>query len=381
MRGGKLFALLSHGPHGTIKGLVKVSFETPQNSHTESYASLITKERSHMAVKVGINGFGRIGRNVLRAALGNTGIDFVAVNDLTSPATLAHLLKYDSILGNLPNEIRSGDDFISVDGKKIKVYAEKDPAKLPWADVGAQVVVESTGKFTDATTAKAHLGATVKKIIITAPAKNEDITIVLGVNEDRYDPAKHNIISNASCTTNCLAPVVKVALATCGIVSGIMTTIHSYTNDQVILDFPHKDLRRARAAALSMIPTSTGAAKALKLVIPETAGKLDGFAIRVPTPNVSLVDLTFIAEKPISAEALNAAFKAASEGSLKGILGYETNELVSSDFKGDKRSSILDAPLTKVVGQSVKVLSWYDNEWGYSNRVVDLISFLAKKGL
>ncbi len=334
-----------------------------------------------MAVKVGINGFGRIGRNVLRAALGNREIDFVAVNDLTSPATLAHLLKYDSILGNLPNEIKVAEDSISVDGKKIKVYAEKDPARLPWADVGAQIVIESTGRFTDATAAKAHLGPTVKKVVISAPAKNEDMTIVLGVNEDKYDPARHNILSNASCTTNCLAPVVKVALATCGIVSGVMTTIHSYTNDQVILDFPHSDLRRARAAALSMIPTSTGAAKALKLVIPETAGKLDGFAIRVPTPNVSLVDLTFVSEKLISVEALNAAFKAASEGSLKGILGYETNELVSSDFKGDRRSSIVDAPLTKVVGQSVKVLSWYDNEWGYSNRVVDLIGFLAKKGL
>ena len=334
-----------------------------------------------MAVKVGINGFGRIGRNVLRAALGNKELDFVAVNDLTSPATLAHLLKYDSILGNLPNEIKAGEDFISVDGKKIKVWAERDPAKLPWADVGAQVVVELTGHFTDADKAKAHLGATVKKVIISAPAKNEDLTIVMGVNDDKYDPAKHNILSNASCTTNCLAPVVKVVLASCGIVSGIMTTIHSYTNDQVILDFPHKDLRRARAAALSMIPTSTGAAKALKLVIPETAGKLDGFAIRVPTPNVSIVDLTFIAERPITAEALNAAFKEASEGSLKGILGVDENLLVSSDFKGDKRSSIVDTPLTKVVGQSVKVLSWYDNEWGYSNRVVNLIGFLAKKGL
>ncbi len=334
-----------------------------------------------MAVKVGINGFGRIGRNVLRAALGNKELDFVAVNDFTSPATLAHLLKYDSILGNLPNEIKAGEDFISVDGKKIKVWAERDPAKLPWADVGAQVVVESTGHFTDADKAKAHLGATVKKVIISAPAKNEDLTIVMGVNDDKYDPAKHNILSNASCTTNCLAPVVKVVLSACGIVSGIMTTIHSYTNDQVILDFPHKDLRRARAAALSMIPTSTGAAKALKLVIPETAGKLDGFAIRVPTPNVSIVDLTFIAERPITAEALNAAFKEASEGSLKGILGVDENLLVSSDFKGDKRSSIVDTPLTKVVGQSVKVLSWYDNEWGYSNRVVDLIGFLAKMGL
>jgi glyceraldehyde 3-phosphate dehydrogenase len=334
-----------------------------------------------MAVKVGINGFGRIGRNVLRAALGNAEIEFVAVNDLTSPATLAHLLKYDSILGNLQNEVVAGADFIAIDGKKIKVFSERDPAKLDWASVGAQVVVESTGFFTDAEKAKAHLGSTVKKVIISAPAKNEDLTVVLGVNQDKYDPAKHNIISNASCTTNCLAPVVKVILETCGIVTGIMTTIHSYTNDQVILDTPHKDLRRARAAALSMIPTSTGAAKALKLVIPESTGKLDGFAIRVPTPNVSVVDLTFIAEKPITAEALNAAFKKASEGELKGILGYDENLLVSSDFKGDKRSSILDAPLTKVVGNSVKVLSWYDNEWGYSNRVVDLISFLVKKGL
>jgi len=334
-----------------------------------------------MAVKVGINGFGRIGRNVLRAALGNPELDFVAVNDLTSPATLAHLLKYDSILGNIPNEIKAGEDFISVDGKKIKVYAEKDPAKLPWADVGAQVVIESTGKFTDATKANAHLGPTVKKVIISAPATNEDITLVLGVNENKYDPAKHHVISNASCTTNCLAPVVKVLIKEFGLVSGIMTTIHSYTNDQVILDFPHKDLRRARAAALSMIPSSTGAAKALKLVIPETAGKLDGFAIRVPTPNVSIVDLTFISEKETDAKAVNAALKKASEGELKGILGYDENLLVSSDFKGDKRSSIVDAPLTKVVGKSVKVLSWYDNEWGYSNRVVDLIGFLAKKGL
>jgi glyceraldehyde 3-phosphate dehydrogenase len=334
-----------------------------------------------MAVKVGINGFGRIGRNVLRAAIGDPEIDFVAVNDLTSPATLAHLLKYDSILGNLPNKITAGDDCISIDGKRIRVYAEKDPAKLPWADVGAQIVVESTGRFTDAHVAKAHLGPTVKKVIISAPATNEDITLVLGVNQEKYDPAKHNIISNASCTTNCLAPVVKVLIKEFGIVSGIMTTIHSYTNDQVILDFPHKDLRRARAAALNMIPSSTGAAKALKLVIPETAGKLDGFAIRVPTPNVSIVDLTFISEKPTDAKAVNAALKAASESDMKGILGYDDNELVSSDFKGDKRSSIVDAPLTKVVGNSVKVLSWYDNEWGYSNRVVDLISFLAKKGL
>jgi glyceraldehyde 3-phosphate dehydrogenase len=334
-----------------------------------------------MAVKVGINGFGRIGRNVFRAALGNPEIEFVAVNDLTSPATLAHLLKYDSILGNLSNEISAGEDSITVDGKTVKVFAERDPAKLDWASTGAEIVVESTGHFTDATKAKAHLGTTVKKVIISAPASNEDITIVLGVNDDKYDAAAHNVISNASCTTNCLAPVVKVILETCGLVSGIMTTIHSYTNDQVVLDFPHKDLRRARAAGLSLIPTSTGAAKALKLVLPETAGKLDGFSIRVPTPNVSLVDLTFIAEKPIDAKTLNAAFKTASEGNLKGILGYEEHELVSSDFKGNKLSSIVDAPITKVVGSSVKVFSWYDNEWGYSNRVVDLIGFLVSKGL
>jgi glyceraldehyde 3-phosphate dehydrogenase len=334
-----------------------------------------------MAVKVGINGFGRIGRNVFRASLGNPELEIVAVNDLTSPATLAHLLKYDSILGNLKNEIVAGEDHISVDGKKIKVFAERDPAKLDWSSVGAEIVVESTGIFTDATKAKAHLQGSVKKVIISAPATNEDITVVLGVNENKYDAAKHNTISNASCTTNCLAPVVKVLHESFGIVSGIMTTIHSYTNDQVILDFPHKDLRRARAAAINMIPSSTGAAKALKLVIPEMAGKLDGFAIRVPTPNVSVVDLTFIAEKPVTVESVNAALKAASEGALKGILGYETAELVSSDFKGDARSSIVDSPLTKVVGSSVKVISWYDNEWGYSNRVRDLILFLAKKGL
>jgi len=334
-----------------------------------------------MAVKVGINGFGRIGRNVFRAALGNPEIDFVAVNDLTSPAILAHLLKYDSILGNIDNEVVAGEDFISVDGKKIKVFAERDPAKLDWASTGAQIVIESTGHFTDATKAKAHLGETVKKVIISAPATNEDVTLVLGVNDSKYDPAAHNIISNASCTTNCLAPVVKVILETTGLVSGIMTTIHSYTNDQVILDFPHKDLRRARAAAINMIPSSTGAAKALKLVLPETSGKLDGFAVRVPTPNVSIVDLTYIAEKPTDVATLNAAFKAASQGALKGILGYEEHELVSSDFKGNALSSIVDSKLTKVVGNSVKVLSWYDNEWGYSSRVVDLIGFLVAKGL
>ena len=335
-----------------------------------------------MAVKVGINGFGRIGRNVFRTALGNPEIEFVAVNDLTSPATLAHLLKYDSILGNLKQTITYGDDFIAVDGRQIKVFAERDPAKLPWASTGAQVVVESTGHFTDATKASAHLGETVKKVIISAPATNEDITVVLGVNHDKYDPAKHHVLSNASCTTNCLAPVVKVLNDTFGITSGIMTTVHSYTNDQVILDFPHKDLRRARAAAINMIPSTTGAAKALKLVIPEMAGKLDGFAIRVPTPNVSVVDLTFNTDKPISLESINAAMKQASEGALKGYLGYTEEELVSSDFKGDSRSSIFDSKLTKVIGDKTgKVISWYDNEWGYSCRVRDMILFLAEKGL
>ncbi len=336
-----------------------------------------------MAVKVGINGFGRIGRNVFRTALANPDIEFVAVNDLTTPATLAHLLKYDSILGNLKNEITHGEDFISVDGKKIKVFAERDPSKLDWASVGAEIVVESTGFFTDATKAKAHLGSTVKKVIISAPATNEDLTIVLGVNSDKYDAAKHNVISNASCTTNCLAPVVKVLNDSFGINSGIMTTIHSYTNDQVILDTPHKDLRRARAAALSMIPSSTGAAKALKLVVPEMDGKLDGFAIRVPTPNVSVVDLTFVSEKPITAASINEALKKASEsGELKGYLGYTDEELVSSDFRGNPYSSIVDSKLTKVVGSNTgKVISWYDNEWGYSSRVKDLILFLVEKGL
>jgi glyceraldehyde 3-phosphate dehydrogenase len=335
-----------------------------------------------MAVKVGINGFGRIGRNVFRAALGNPEIEFVAVNDLTSPATLAHLLKYDSILGNLPHTITAGEDFITVDGKKLKVFAERDPAKLDWSSTGAQVVIESTGHFTDATKAKAHLQGTVKKVIISAPATNEDLTIVLGVNQDKYDAKKHHVISNASCTTNCLAPLAKVLNDTFGIVSGIMTTIHSYTNDQVILDFPHKDLRRGRAAALSMIPTSTGAAKALHLVVPELKGKLDGFAIRVPTPNVSVVDLTFTSEKPVTKEAINDALKAAADGPMKGILGLENNELVSSDFKGNPLSSIVDSPLTKTVGSNMaKVISWYDNEWGYSNRVKDLVLFLENAGL
>lgn len=336
-----------------------------------------------MAIKVGINGFGRIGRNVLRTALNDPNIDIVAVNDLTSPKTLAHLLKYDSILGNLPNNITATDDSIDIDGKKIHVFAEKDPSKLDWEKFGVQVVIESTGKFTKAELAKQHLRGTVKKVIITAPATGEDVTVVLGVNEGAYDPAKHNVISNASCTTNCLAPVAKVLNDKFKIVGGTMTTIHSYTNDQVILDFPHKDLRRARAAALSMIPTSTGAAKAIYLAIPDLKGKLDGFAMRVPTPNVSVVDLVVWVEKATTVEEVNNALKAASEaGPLKGYLGYETNELVSTDFRGDPRSSIVDAPMTRVVGGNcVKVIAWYDNEWGYSCRVHDLINYMGQKGL
>jgi glyceraldehyde 3-phosphate dehydrogenase len=336
-----------------------------------------------MAVKVGINGFGRIGRNVLRASLKDPNLEFVAVNDLTDPKTLAHLLKYDSILGNLPNKIEAGADSITVDGKTIKVFAEKDPAKLPWESVGVQIVVESTGRFTNAEDAKKHMRGPVKKVIISAPAKGEDITLVLGVNHDKYEASKHHIISNASCTTNCLGPIAKVINDEFKIVSGTMTTIHSYTNDQVILDFPHKDLRRARAAAINMIPTSTGAAKALKLVIPDLAGKLDGFAMRVPTPNVSVVDLVAWVEKKTTKEEVNAALKKASEsGPLKGYLGYEANELVSSDFKGDGRSSIVDAPMTLVVGGNcVKAISWYDNEWGYSSRVRDLINYIVGKGL
>ena len=336
-----------------------------------------------MAIKVGINGFGRIGRNILRTALGDNNLEFVAVNDLTDSKTLAHLLKYDSVLGNLTHKVSAAGDSIQVDNRKIRVFAEKDPAKIDWESVGAQVVVESTGRFTNAEDARKHMRGAVKKVIISAPAKNEDITLVMGVNDDKYDPAKHNIISNASCTTNCLAPIAKVLNDTFGIVSGTMTTIHSYTNDQVILDFPHKDLRRARAAALSMIPTTTGAAKAVYLAIPELKGKLDGFAMRVPTPNVSVVDLVAFVEKKTTVEEVNAAMKKASEsGPLKGYLGYEEGELVSMDFKGDSRSSILDAPLTRVVaGNCVKVISWYDNEWGYSCRVRDLINFLGKKGL
>jgi glyceraldehyde 3-phosphate dehydrogenase len=336
-----------------------------------------------MAVKVGINGFGRIGRNILRTALEDKNFDLVAVNDLTDPKTLAHLLKYDSILGNLKHDVRAEGDSISVDGKKFKVFKEKDPALIPWESVGAQIVIESTGRFTKAEDAKKHLRGPVKKVIISAPATGEDITLVLGVNHEKYDPAKHHIVSNASCTTNCLAPIAKVIHDNFGIQSGTMTTIHSYTNDQVILDFPHKDLRRARAAALSMIPTSTGAAKALHLAVPELKGKLDGFSLRVPTPDVSVVDLVAFVEKKTSVEEVNAALKKASEeGPLKGYLGYETEELVSMDYRGDPRSSIVDAPMTRVVaGNCVKVISWYDNEWGYSCRVRDLIDLMAKKGL
>jgi glyceraldehyde 3-phosphate dehydrogenase len=335
-----------------------------------------------MTVKVGINGFGRIGRNVLRTAIDDHNIEFVAVNDLTSPATLAHLLKYDSILGNLKQDIQASGDSIMVGGKPIKVFSEKDPAAINWESVGAQVVIESTGKFTDAEQAKKHLRGPVKKVIISAPAKNEDSTIVLGVNETTYDPARHHIVSNASCTTNCLAPVAKVLHDTFKIQSGTMTTIHSYTNDQVILDFPHKDLRRARAAALSMIPTSTGAAKAINLVIPDLKGKLDGFAMRVPTPNVSVVDLVVFVEKKTSVEEVNSALQAAANGPMNGILGCETAELVSVDYRGDERSSIVDAPLTRVVaGNCVKVIAWYDNEWGYSCRIRDMVHFIVKKGL
>jgi glyceraldehyde 3-phosphate dehydrogenase len=333
-----------------------------------------------MAIRVGINGFGRIGRNILRAALHDKDLDFVAVNDITDARTLAHLLKYDSILGNLSEDVKAEGDTIRVAGRSIKVLAVKDPAQLPWKDLKVDYVIESTGLFTDAEKAKAHLGAGAKKVIISAPAKGEDLTIVMGVNQDKYDPKQHSVLSNASCTTNCLAPLAKVVNDSFGIVKGQMTTIHSYTNDQKILDLPHKDLRRARAAAESMIPTSTGAAKAIYLAIPELKGKLDGVAIRVPTPNVSLVDLTAQLAKNASAEELNAAFKKAAGGALKGILEVSEEELVSVDFRGNPASSIVDAPLTKVVdGNMAKVFSWYDNEWGFSNRMRDLLRFMMER--
>ena len=333
-----------------------------------------------MAIRVGINGFGRIGRNILRAALHDKDLDFVAVNDITDARTLAHLLKYDSILGNLDDEVKAEGDTIQVAGRKIKVLSVKDPAQLPWKDLGVEYAIESTGLFTDAEKAKAHLSAGAKKVIISAPAKGEDLTIVLGVNDDKYDPARHHVISNASCTTNCLAPVAKVLNDGWGIVKGQMTTIHSYTNDQKILDLPHKDLRRARAAALSMIPTSTGAAKAIHLAIPELKGKLDGVAIRVPTPNVSIVDLAVELSRQATAEEINAAFRKAAGGAMKGVLAVSDEELVSIDFRGNPHSSIVDAGLTKVVsGNLAKVFSWYDNEWGFSSRMKDLLHFMAAK--
>ena len=336
-----------------------------------------------MAVKVGINGFGRIGRQIVRRIFetdAKNSIDIVAINDITSAKTLAHLFKYDSNYGVYAGEVSSDEESITIDRKKIKIIAQKDPAQLPWKDLGAVIVIESTGLFTDADKAKAHIAAGAKKVIISAPAKKEDITIVLGVNEGKYDPAKHNIISNASCTTNCLAPVAKVIYETFGINKALMTTIHSYTNDQRILDLPHKDLRRARAAALSMIPTTTGAAKAVALVIPELKGKFDGFSMRVPTPTVSIVDLTAELEKEATVESLNEAFNKAANGPLKGILGYTTEPLVSIDLKKNPLSSIVDASCTMVTGKNlVKVLSWYDNEWGYSCRVVDLVKFVANK--
>jgi glyceraldehyde 3-phosphate dehydrogenase len=333
-----------------------------------------------MAIRVGINGFGRIGRNILRAALHDKDLDLVAVNDITDAKTLAHLLKYDSVLGNLTDDVTVAGDEIHVAGRKVKVLAMKDPAQLPWKDLKVDYVIESTGLFTDADKAKAHIAAGAKKVIISAPAKGEDLTIVMGVNNDKYDPKKHNIVSNASCTTNCLAPVGKVLVDSFGVVKGQMTTIHSYTNDQKILDLPHKDLRRARAAAVSMIPTSTGAAKAIYLAVPELKGKLDGVAVRVPTPNVSVVDLNVLLEKPATAAEINAALKKAADGPMKGVLAVTDEELVSVDFRGNPHSSIVDAPLTKVVdGNLAKIFSWYDNEWGFSCRVKDLLHFMAKK--
>jgi glyceraldehyde 3-phosphate dehydrogenase len=333
-----------------------------------------------MAIRVGINGFGRIGRNILRTALHDKDLDFVAVNDITDAKTLAHLLKYDSILGNLPDEVKAEGDTLLVAGRKIKVLAVKDPAQLPWKDLGVEYVIESTGLFTDADKAKAHVTAGARKVIISAPAKGEDLTIVMGVNHEKYDPKNHVVVSNASCTTNCLAPVARVLNDSFGIVKGQMTTIHSYTNDQKILDLPHKDLRRARAAAVSMIPTSTGAAKAIYLAIPELKGKLDGVAIRVPTPNVSIVDFTVLLGKAASAEEINAALRKAAAGPMKGVLDVTDEELVSVDFRGNPHSSIVDAPLTKVVdGNLAKVFSWYDNEWGFSNRVKDLIHYMASR--
>lgn len=335
-----------------------------------------------MAIKVGINGFGRIGRNVLRASLSRGDIDFVAVNDITDTKTLAHLLKYDSVLGNLDADIKSSEKTITVNGDEFQVFTERDPGKIDWASVGAEVVIESTGLFTKRDDAAKHLHDTVKKVIITAPAKNEDVTIVLGVNEQAYNPKEHHVISNASCTTNCLGPIAKVLHENFTIRKGLMNTIHSYTNDQRLLDLPHSDLRRARAAALSIIPTSTGAAKAIGLVLPELKGKLDGISLRVPTPNVSIVDFVAEVATNTTKEEVNAAMKKAADGPLRGILQYSEEQLVSVDFRGNSHSSILDAPYTSVIeGNMVKLLSWYDNEWGYSCRVVDLIKYIAEQGL
>ncbi len=335
-----------------------------------------------MSVRVGINGFGRIGRNIMRAALGDKNINFVAINDLTSAHTLAHLLKYDSVLGNLKARVEAREDTIAVDGDEFKVLQHRDPAQLPWRDLGVDVVFESTGLFTNRDAAAKHIAAGAKKVVITAPAKSPDFSVVLGVNDELYDPARHHIISNASCTTNCLAPLAKVLHQTFGIKKGWMTTIHSYTNDQQLLDLPHKDLRRARAAALSMIPTTTGAAVAVGEVLPELKGKLDGISMRVPTPNVSCVDLAAVMSRNVTAEEVNAALQTAADGPLKGILACSHEELVSIDFKGNPHSSIVDMPYTKVMeGDFLKVLSWYDNEWGYSNRCVDLLRTLVKKGL
>jgi len=334
-----------------------------------------------MPVKVGINGFGRIGRNVYRAARGRRDLEIVAVNDITDPATLAHLLKYDSILGTYAGDVSADGDALNVDGARVKVFAEKDPGNLPWRDLGIDIVIESTGLFTDATKAKVHIDkGGAKKVIISAPAKNEDITIVLGVNGERYDPRQHHVVSNASCTTNCLAPVAKVLHDSFGIEAGLMTTVHSYTSDQRLLDAPHHDLRRARAAAVSVIPTTTGAAKAMALVMPELKGKFHGISLRVPTPNVSLVDLTVMTRDPVSADTINEALREAAASDLKGILAVTDEELVSSDFKGNAYSSIVDAPLTMVVGdRHAKVFAWYDNEWGYSCRVVDLSVFMGDR--
>jgi len=335
-----------------------------------------------MAIKVGINGFGRIGRNIMRAAMGDDEIDIVAVNDLTDAATLAHLLKYDSILGNLRAAISSSGDRITVDGDEFQVLAQKDPGALPWKDLGVDVVFEATGRFTKRDDAAKHLAAGAKRVIITAPAKGPDVTVVMGVNHESYDPATHQIVSNASCTTNCLAPVAKVVHESFGLRKGWMTTVHSYTNDQNLLDLPHKDLRRARAAALSIIPTTTGAATAVGEVLPELKGRLDGFALRVPTPNVSCIDLNAIVERKTTADEVNAAFKAAADGPLAGILEYVTAPLVSIDFRGNAHSAMLDAPYTKVMdGDFVKVVAWYDNEWGYSSRCVDLLRYLATRGI